>query len=167
MCPRDCRTAARWSRTRSWVAFSRTCWSLSRRCSRVIFDQKGKLCRFFCFWFCFLQDYDSVDLADFAQTIMKGCDINRDGKISKKVKIHCEVFWIASNSQEKTRLTNHRQKRSILKINPGTSQTTLICYKSKSQVLFSSSGTDSYPDGPRRSTIDRAQSRRTQCNLAE
>lgn len=30
------------------------------------------------------KDYDSVDLADFAQTIMKGCDINRDGKISKK-----------------------------------------------------------------------------------
>ena len=47
-----------------------------------------------------LQDYDSVDLADFAQTIMKGCDINRDGKISKKVKIHCEVFWIASSSSK-------------------------------------------------------------------
>jgi len=30
------------------------------------------------------KDYDSVDLADFAQTIMKGCDTNRDGKISKK-----------------------------------------------------------------------------------
>jgi len=30
------------------------------------------------------KDYDSADLADFAQTIMKGCDINRDGKISKK-----------------------------------------------------------------------------------
>ena len=48
-----------------------------------------------------LQDYDSVDLADFAQTIMKGCDINRDGKISKKVKIHCEVFWIASSAKKK------------------------------------------------------------------
>ena len=101
MCPRDCRTAARWSKTRSWVAFSRTCWNLSRRCSRVIFGEKGKLCRFFCFQFCFLQDYDSVDLADFAQTIMKGCDINRDGKISKKVKIYCEVFWIASSSKKK------------------------------------------------------------------
>ena len=33
------------------------------------------------------QDYDSTDLADFAKTIMKGCDTNRDGKISKKVKI--------------------------------------------------------------------------------
>ena len=31
------------------------------------------------------QDYDSSDLADFAKTIMKGCDTNRDGKISKKV----------------------------------------------------------------------------------
>merc|ERR1719266_840875 len=30
------------------------------------------------------KDYDSVDLADFAGTIMKGCDTNRDGKISKK-----------------------------------------------------------------------------------
>jgi len=30
------------------------------------------------------KDYDSSDLADFAQTIMKGCDTNRDGKISKK-----------------------------------------------------------------------------------
>ena len=42
-----------------------------------------------------------MDLADFAQTIMKGCDINRDGKISKKVKIYCEVFWIASSSKKK------------------------------------------------------------------
>ena len=33
------------------------------------------------------QDYDSADLADFAQTIMKGCDMNRDGKISKKVSL--------------------------------------------------------------------------------
>merc|ERR1719431_1297455 len=40
--------------------FLRICWSLSRR------------------------DYDNTDLADFAQTIMKGCDTNRDGKISKK-----------------------------------------------------------------------------------
>merc|ERR1719431_1889590 len=30
------------------------------------------------------RDYDNTDLADFAQTIMKGCDTNRDGKISKK-----------------------------------------------------------------------------------
>jgi len=30
------------------------------------------------------KDYDTTDLADFAQTIMKGCDTNRDGKISKK-----------------------------------------------------------------------------------
>merc|ERR1719431_408137 len=30
------------------------------------------------------KDYDTSDLADFARTIMKGCDINRDGKISKK-----------------------------------------------------------------------------------
>lgn len=30
------------------------------------------------------KDYDNTDLAHFAQTIMKGCDTNRDGKISKK-----------------------------------------------------------------------------------
>lgn len=30
------------------------------------------------------QDYDTTDLADFEETIMKGCDFNRDGKISKK-----------------------------------------------------------------------------------
>jgi len=30
------------------------------------------------------KDYDTTDLADFARTIMKGCDINRDGNISKK-----------------------------------------------------------------------------------
>ena len=38
-------------------------------------------------FFSICQDYDSADLADFAQTIMKGCDINRDGKISKKVNL--------------------------------------------------------------------------------
>ena len=32
---------------------------------------------------CF-QDYDTNDLEDFEQTIMKGCDFNRDGKINKK-----------------------------------------------------------------------------------
>ena len=31
-----------------------------------------------------LQDYDTSDLEDFEETIMKGCDFNRDGKISKK-----------------------------------------------------------------------------------
>ena len=30
------------------------------------------------------QDYDTNDLEDFQETIMKGCDFNRDGKISKK-----------------------------------------------------------------------------------
>ena len=37
-----------------------------------------------------LQDYDTSDLADFAQTIMKGCDTNKDGKVSKKVK---NILW--------------------------------------------------------------------------
>ena len=31
------------------------------------------------------QDYDSSDLSEFTETIMKGCDVNKDGKISKKV----------------------------------------------------------------------------------
>ena len=31
------------------------------------------------------QNYNTSDLADFAETIMKGCDINKDGKVSKKV----------------------------------------------------------------------------------
>jgi len=30
------------------------------------------------------KDYDANDLADFEETILKGCDFNRDGKISKK-----------------------------------------------------------------------------------
>lgn len=30
------------------------------------------------------KDYDTNDLEDFEETIMKGCDFNRDGKISKK-----------------------------------------------------------------------------------
>jgi len=30
------------------------------------------------------KDYDTSDLEDFEETIMKGCDFNRDGKISKK-----------------------------------------------------------------------------------
>ena len=31
-----------------------------------------------------IQDYDTQDLADFEETILKGCDFNKDGKISKK-----------------------------------------------------------------------------------
>ena len=36
-------------------------------------------------------DYDTSDLEDFARTIMKGCDINRDGKVSKKVRSVCPL----------------------------------------------------------------------------
>ena len=32
------------------------------------------------------RDYDTDDLKDFENTILKGCDFNRDGKINKKVK---------------------------------------------------------------------------------
>ena len=39
------------------------------------------------------RDYDNTDLAHFAQTIMKGCDTNRDGKISKKVSSTKMHFW--------------------------------------------------------------------------
>jgi len=31
-----------------------------------------------------LQDYDTKDLVDFEETILKGCDFNKDGKISRK-----------------------------------------------------------------------------------
>ena len=37
------------------------------------------------------QDYDTSDLADFAETILKGCDMNKDGKVSKKVIGKCIV----------------------------------------------------------------------------
>jgi len=30
------------------------------------------------------KDYDSSDLTEFEQTIMKGCDVNKDGKINKR-----------------------------------------------------------------------------------
>ena len=30
------------------------------------------------------RDYDTTDLKDFEDTILKGCDFNRDGKINKK-----------------------------------------------------------------------------------
>jgi hypothetical protein len=30
------------------------------------------------------KDYDANDLADFEETILKGCDFNHDGKISRK-----------------------------------------------------------------------------------
>eukprot|EP00092_Neocalanus_flemingeri_P078778 GFUD01098048.1.p1 GENE.GFUD01098048.1~~GFUD01098048.1.p1 ORF type:complete len:115 (-),score=43.29 GFUD01098048.1:63-371(-) len=29
-------------------------------------------------------DYDTSDLADFSQTILMGCDTNKDGKVTKK-----------------------------------------------------------------------------------
>ena len=42
----------------------------------------------------FPQDYDSSDLEDFTRTIMKGCDMNRDGKVSKKVCFRIkDNFW--------------------------------------------------------------------------
>ena len=34
------------------------------------------------------QDYDTDDLVDFEETILKGCDIDRNGEVSKKAKIH-------------------------------------------------------------------------------
>ena len=32
----------------------------------------------------FSQDYDAKDLEEFQETILRGCDFNRDGKINKK-----------------------------------------------------------------------------------
>jgi calretinin len=33
---------------------------------------------------CLSQDYDAVDLQEFEETILRGCDYDQDGKISKK-----------------------------------------------------------------------------------
>lgn len=32
----------------------------------------------------FQQDYDALDLQEFQDAIMRGCDFNKDGKINKK-----------------------------------------------------------------------------------
>lgn len=39
---------------------------------------------YFLFDYLCLKDYDAQDLAEFEDTILQGCDFNRDGKISKK-----------------------------------------------------------------------------------
>ena len=46
---------------------------------------------------CFLQDYDTKDLKDFEGIIMKGCDFNKDGKISKK---ELTMILLALSKQE-------------------------------------------------------------------
>ena len=45
----------------------------------------------------FLQDYDTKDLKDFEGIIMKGCDFNKDGKISKK---ELTMILLALSKQE-------------------------------------------------------------------
>ena len=32
-----------------------------------------------------LQDYDASDLDEFSHTILKGCDVNKNGRVSQKV----------------------------------------------------------------------------------
>ena len=32
-----------------------------------------------------IQDYDATDLDEFSKTILKGCDLNKDGRVSQKV----------------------------------------------------------------------------------
>lgn len=44
-------------------------------------------------------DYDATDLKDFEDTIMKGCDFNRDGKISKK-ELTMILLALSKQSQE-------------------------------------------------------------------
>merc|ERR1719300_921896 len=43
------------------------------------------------------KDYDAADLRDFEETIMKGCDFNHDGKISRK---ELTMILLALSSQE-------------------------------------------------------------------
>jgi len=43
------------------------------------------------------KDYDAMDLKDFENTIMKGCDFNRDGKINRK---ELTMILLALSSQE-------------------------------------------------------------------
>ena len=59
----------------------------------------------YCFWrrlFCRLalfQDYDAQDLLDFEETILRGCDFNRDGKISKK-ELTMILLALSKHSQD-------------------------------------------------------------------
>ena len=46
-----------------------------------------------------LQDYDAQDLLDFEETILRGCDFNRDGKISKK-ELTMILLALSKHSQE-------------------------------------------------------------------
>ena len=87
-----CRTAVERLRMRNWVASWKTCWNLWRmwvlqRWSWTTQTPNKTHCNF--------QDYDTSDLADLTQTIMKGCDTNTDGKVSKKVigKFIIKTFW--------------------------------------------------------------------------
>jgi len=43
------------------------------------------------------KDYDTTDLKDFEDTILKGCDFNRDGKINKK---ELTMILLALSKQE-------------------------------------------------------------------
>ncbi|GAB6032563.1 Calbindin-32 [Chamberlinius hualienensis] len=45
------------------------------------------------------KDYDEQDLRDFQETIMRGCDYNRDGKINKK-ELTMILLALAKHSQE-------------------------------------------------------------------
>lgn len=49
--------------------------------------------------FLFSKDYDAQDLLDFEETILRGCDFNRDGKISKK-ELTMILLALSKHSQE-------------------------------------------------------------------
>lgn len=46
-----------------------------------------------------MQDYDAQDLLDFEETILRGCDFNRDGKISKK-ELTMILLALSKHSQD-------------------------------------------------------------------
>jgi len=47
----------------------------------------------------YFQDYDAQDLLDFEETILRGCDFNRDGKISKK-ELTMILLALSKHSQD-------------------------------------------------------------------
>ncbi|KAG8240195.1 hypothetical protein J437_LFUL016692 [Ladona fulva] len=51
------------------------------------------------------KDYDAQDLQDFEETILRGCDYDEDGKISKK-ELTMILLALAKHNQEEDRLSN-------------------------------------------------------------
>ena len=51
-----------------------------------------------------LQDYDASDLDEFSHTILKGCDVNKNGRVSQKVFLAAKSSstspsWVSDSKQ--------------------------------------------------------------------